>query len=235
MTDIEKEIQEHLFELQDLKYKAFHSKLMPTVDIDCIIGVRTPLLRKYAAELSKTDKGWEFVKILPHKYYDENNLHGFIIEKCKDFDETIRLIELFLPYVDNWATCDLMSPKVFKKNLPALLPKIKEWISSSHQWTIRFAIEMLMSFYLDENFEQAFPQMVAGVKNEEYYVKMMVAWYFATALAKQPKTILPYFEKKVLEPWIHNKAIQKSIESYRISDETKKYLKTLRLDCKKNG
>lgn len=229
MTNIEKDIQAHLFEMQDLRYRDFQAKLMPTVDMERIIGVRTPILRKYAGELAKTDLGWQYVKILPHKYYDEYNLHGFIIEKCKDFDKTMELVEAFLPYIDNWATCDMLSPKVFKKNLPALLNKIKLWLSSEHQWTIRFAIEMLMSFYLDDCFDEAFPDMVAKVKNDEYYVKMMVAWYFATALAKQPDVVLPYFEGKVLETWTHNKALQKSIESNRIPDETKKYLRTLKV------
>lgn len=228
MNSIEKEIREHLFELQDIKYRDFQAKLMPNVDVKNIIGVRTPALRKYASELAKTEAGWEYVKILPHKYYDENNLHGFIVEKCKNFEECILLVDAFLPYVDNWATCDLMSPKVFKKNLKGLLRKIKEWISSDNQWAVRFGIEALMKYFLDDNYHESFPEMVAKVKREEYYVKMMVAWYFATALAKQPESILPYFEKRKLEPWTHNKAIQKSIESFRIPDDTKIYLRTLR-------
>ena len=220
-------IQKHLFELQDEKYKSFQAKLMPTVELDRIIGVRTPLLRKYASELAKTSEGKEFISVLPHKYYDEYNLHGFIIEKTKDFDEAVELVDAFLPYVDNWATCDLVSPKVFKKNLPALMDKIKEWIVSEHCWTVRFAIEMLMSHFLDENFDKSYATMVSRVVSEEYYVNMMIAWYFATALAKQPKDILPFFEKKILAPWTHNKAIQKCNESYRIPDEIKNYLKTL--------
>lgn len=227
---IESAVQQKLFELQDLKYRSFHAKLMPTVSFDRIIGIRVPVLRKFAKEFAKTEDAKEYLNILPHKYYEEYNLHGFVIESCKDFDETIRLLDEFLPYVDNWATCDSVSPKVLKKNLPALQNKIVEWIASKHCWTVRYGIEMLMNFFLDEHFDKAFPQMVAKIKSDEYYVKMMVAWYFATALAKQPDAIMPYFETKALEPWTHNKAIQKCIESFRISDETKKYLKTLKYD-----
>ena len=228
--NIEQSVQMDLFGLQDLKYRSFHAKLMPTVSFDRIIGIRVPVLRKYASEFAKTEEAKMYLNILPHKYYEEYNLHGFLIEKCKDFDETIRLLDEFLPYVDNWATCDSVSPKVLKKNLPALLKKIKVWMASEHCWTVRFGIEALMNHFLDESFDSSFPKMVAKIKSDEYYVKMMVAWYFATALAKQPEAIMPYFEDKTLEPWTHNKAIQKSIESFRISEETKKYLKTLKYD-----
>lgn len=227
-TKLESTVQKQLFELQDLEYRDFQAKLMPTVSLDNIIGIRTPMIRKYAAEFAKSEEAKEYIKILPHKYYEEYNLHGFVIEKCKNFDEAVALIDEFLPYVDNWATCDSVKPKVFKKNLPALQKKIKEWLASKHSWTVRFGIEMLMNFYLDDSFDSSFPKMVAKVKFDEYYVKMMVAWYFATALAKQPEAIMPYFEKKVLEPWTHNKAIQKCIESYRIPDGTKDYLRTLK-------
>ena len=227
---IEEKIQESLFALQDLQYKDFHCRLMPTVDPDRVIGVRTPELRKYAKEFSKTPEAKEFIKILPHSYYEENNLHGFLIEAIGDFDETIAQLDAFLPFVDNWATCDLMSPKVFKKHLPALFEKIKQWISSGSTYTIRFGIEMLMSFYLDdENFSGEYPELVAGIRSQEYYVNMMIAWYFATALAKQYESVLPFIEQRRLDKWTHNKAIQKAVESYRITNAQKDYLKTLKM------
>ena len=229
MKKLEKDIQSKLFELKDSEYRDFQIKLMPTVAPESVIGVRTPELRKLAREFAKTPEAEEFIKILPHKYYEENNLHAFIIETLKDYDRCIAALDAFLPYVDNWATCDLMSPKVFKKHLPELLKKIKIWLSSGETYTVRFAAEMLMSFYLGDEFTAEMPQLVAAVESGEYYVKMMVAWYFATALAKQPEAILPYFTEKRLEPWTHNKAIQKSIESYRIPDETKAYLRTLKI------
>lgn len=229
IANIEKNIQKTLFELQDPKYKDFQAKLIPNLNIDKIIGVRTPILRKYATDLSKTEEGKNFLKILPHKYYDEYNLHGFLIEKCKDFDEAIRLIEEFLPYIDNWATCDIVSPKVLKKNLPELLKRIENWVASRHPWTVRFGIGLLMRYFLDENFDIRFPKMLSKIKSDEYYVKMMIAWYFATALAKQPDRIMPYFEKQILEPWVHNKAIQKSLESFRIKEETKVLLRKMRV------
>ena len=227
--DINERIQRQLFELQDLKYRDFNSSLIPTVDKETVIGVRTPQLRKLAKELSKDPDIGVFLRTLPHKYYEENNLHGLIIEGMKDYDKCIAEMELFLPYIDNWATCDIISPKVFKKHLPELLDEIKVWIGSDHTYTIRFGIEMLMSFYLDEQFKPEYPEMVACVKSEEYYVNMMIAWYFATALAKQYDAVLPLIEEKRLEKWTHNKAIQKSVESYRITPEQKAYLKTLKV------
>lgn len=228
MNDITKQVQADLFEMQDLKYKEFHSKLMPTIDPDTIIGVRTPVLRKYAKEFSKTVDAERFIKMLPHKYYEENNLHGFIIEGIKDYGRVIEELNKFLPYVDNWATCDMMRPKAFKKHLPELFGQIKIWMKSDHTYTIRFGIEMLMTFYLDEHFKPEYLDMVAKVRSEEYYVNMMIAWYFATALAKQYDATLPYIENQRLGNWTHNKAIQKAIESYRVSDEQKTYLKTLK-------
>ena len=229
MNDIEKYVQSQLFSMQDLKYKEFHSKLMPTVEKDTIIGVRTPELRRFSKEFSKQPEAGEFMKILPHSYYEENNLHGFLIEAIKDYDKVIFELERFLPYVDNWATCDLMRPKVFKKNLLKLLEQIKIWTKSEHTYTIRFGIEMLMTFYLDENFSPEYLEIAAGVESEEYYVNMMIAWYFATALAKQYNSALPYIEERRLPMWVHNKAIQKSVESYRIAPEQKEYLKTLKI------
>lgn len=229
MRNIENKVVESLFSMQDLEYKRFHAKLIPNVDEELVIGVRTPVLRKFAKDFAKTDEAKEFIQILPHKYYEENNLHGFILEQIKDYDECIAEVERFLPYVDNWATCDLMSPKIFQKNLPKLLEKIKVWIKSDDTYTIRFAIEMLMKYFLDDTFDILYPEMVAKVKSDEYYVNMMIAWYFATALAKQYDSILPFIENKKLEKWTHNKAIQKAVESRRIAQEQKDYLRTLKM------
>ena len=229
MADINERIRERLFELQDLKYREFNSSLIPTVDKETVIGVRTPQLRKLAKELSKDPDIEIFLRTLPHKYFEENNLHGLIIEAMKYYDRCVAEMKLFLPYIDNWATCDIISPKIFKKHLPELLDEIKVWIGSDHTYTVRFGIEMLMSFYLDDEFKPEYPEMVAGVKSEEYYVNMMIAWYFATALAKQYDAVLPIIEEKRLEKWTHNKAIQKSVESYRITPEQKVYLKTLKI------
>lgn len=229
MKDIEKTVQARLFEMQDLKYRDFHSKLMPTVDKEKIIGVRVPELRKFAKEFAKTEEAKDFLKILPHKYYEENNIHAFLIEQIKDFDECVSALDNFLLYVDNWATCDMMTPKVFKKNTDKLLPKINEWLISDYAYEVRFAIGMLMKLYLDENFDEKYLKLVAGVKSDEYYINMMIAWYFATALAKQWKKALPYIENKSLDKWTHNKAIEKAVESYRITKEQKEYLKTLKV------
>ncbi|HOO27613.1 MAG TPA: DNA alkylation repair protein [Lachnospiraceae bacterium] len=227
--EIEKEIRTRLFELQDLKYKAFHSRLMPTIDPDTIIGVRTPALRNLVKEYKKRPEVSEFLKILPHRYYEENNFHGFLISEITDYDTCIKSLDAFLPYVDNWATCDLMSPKPFKKHPPHLIEQIKSWINTKQTYTVRFAVEMLMSFYLDENFDDIYPALVAQIRSEEYYVNMIIAWYFATALAKQYDSILPYITEQRLEKWTHNKTIQKAVESYRITDEQKAYLRTLKI------
>lgn len=231
--DVKKDIEDRLFALQDKGYKEFHSRLIPTVDPDSIIGVRTPELRKLAKELAKQPEYMEYIHMLPHNYYDENNLHGFLIETIKDYDECVAAVNEFLPYVDNWATCDLMSPKVFKKHRVELLEQIKIWLASDQTYTIRYGIEMLMTHYLDEDFKKEYLAWVAEIRSEEYYVNMMIAWYFATALAKQPADTLPYIEQVRLDTWTHNKAIQKAVESYRISPEQKAYLKTLKI--KKNG
>lgn len=226
---IEQYIQERLFALQDLKYREFHAKLIPTIDFERVIGIRTPALRKLAREVARMPESREFMKILPHFYYEENNLHGFLIEGIKDYEECIEAIEVFLPYIDNWATCDLISPKIFKKHLPELIEKIKEWMASEHTYTIRFGMEMLMRYYLEEDtFLEEYLEMVAAIRSEEYYVNMMIAWYFATALAKQYDAAIPYIEQRKLERWTHNKAIQKAVESYRVSDEQKAYLRSLR-------
>lgn len=228
MTDTEKYVREKLFSMQDLKYKEFHSKLMPTVDSDLVIGVRTPELRKFAKEFSTTEISEEFLQNLPHKYYEENNLHAFMISSMKDFDKTVEKLNDFLPYVDNWATCDMMRPVTFKKHRTELLAEIEKWLKSDMPYTVRFAIEMLMVHFLEEDFDVSYPHKVADIRSDEYYVRMMVAWYFATALAFQYEKILPFIENKTLDPWTHNKAIQKAIESYRITNEQKDYLKTLK-------
>lgn len=228
MKQIEKEVQKTLFEYSDEKYKVFQGKLMPTVAPETILGVRTPELRKYAKQFGKTKESAEYIKILPHKYYDENNLHGFLIANIKDYETCIVEINRFLPYVDNWATCDMMSPQVFKKHLSKLLEQIKVWMRSEHTYTIRFGIGMLMKHYLDEEFKPEYLEMVSEVKSEEYYVNMMIAWYFATALAKQYEAVLPLLQEHKLDRWTHNKAIQKAVESYRITKEQKTYLKTLK-------
>lgn len=224
-----KEIRQGLFALKDEKYKEFQKKLIPTVDENTVIGVRTPVLRKYAKDVSGTPGAEVFMQTLPHEYYEENNLHGFLIEGMKDYDECIVCLDAFLPYVDNWATCDLISPKVFKKHKDELLVKIKEWMASDRVYTIRFGMEMLMTHFLDEDFKPEYLGMAADVHSEEYYVNMMIAWFFATALAKQYEASLPYIENHCMDRWTHNKTIQKVIESYRITDEQKRYLKSLKI------
>ena len=230
-TTIITNVQTRLFELQDLKYRDFHAKLMPTVNKEKIIGVRTPALRVFAKKYGKTDEAKEYLQILPHQYYEENNLHGLLIEQIKDYDICLEELERFLPYIDNWATCDIPRPKCFAKHKTELLPVIKEWIASGNTYTIRYGIGTLMSFYLDEDFKPEYIELVASVQSEEYYVNMMIAWYLATALAKQWDATIPYLEERKLSPWVHRKTIQKAVESYRITDEQKVYLKTLRENC----
>ena len=222
-------IQDILFGLQDQKYRDFQIKLIPNSNINNVIGVRTPDLRKYAKELLKTNNYITFINELPHKYFDENQLHAFILSELKDYDNCINLINEFLPFIDNWATCDQMSPKVFKKNHDKLINQIKIWLKSKKTYTIRFGIGMLMQHYLDNDFKEEYLELVANIKSKEYYVNMMKAWFFATALAKQYPTTITYIEKQKLDPWTHNKTIQKSIESYRINNEQKNYLKSLKI------
>ncbi len=223
------EIRKELFKLQDIKYRDFQKKLIPTSDPDSVIGVRTPELRKYAKQLAKEDNIVVFLNDLPHMYFDENQLHAFIISELKDYMRCIDEVERFLPYVDNWATCDQMSPKVFKKHRQELLERINIWIGSKETYTVRFGIGMLMEHFLDEDFDEKYPEMVADVRSEEYYVNMMIAWYFATALAKQYDAVIPYMEEHRLDVWTHNKTIQKSVESYRITQEQKEYLRSLKI------
>lgn len=222
-------IQNRLFELRDEKYAAFQIKLIPGMEEDRLIGVRTPDLRNLAKVLVKEGDVSSFLADLPHYYFDENQLHAFIISLEKEFDTCIREVEAFLPYVNNWATCDQLLPKAFKKNPEGLLPYIKKWIRSKETYTVRFAIGLLMQFFLDEKFKLSYAETVAKIRSEEYYINMMIAWYFATALAKQYDSVLPFIEQKRLKKWTHNKTIQKSVESYRIPEEHKEYLRSLRI------
>ena len=223
------EIREELFRLRDESYRDFQSALIPTVEKVAFIGVRTPALRALAKNLSKSADISEFLGSLPHAYFDEDQLHAFLISEIRDFDLCLRETERFLPYVNNWATCDQMSPKVFKKHKKELLAAIDRWLASERTYTVRFALGMLMTHFLDEDFSPVFLEKAAAVRSEEYYVKMMVAWYFATALAKQYDAALPYLEGKRLDPWTHNKAIRKALESFRIPPERKAHLRGLSL------
>ncbi len=222
-------VQKELFAMQDLKYKKFHSALMPTVSPDLIIGVRVPQLRKFAKKFAKTLPAEDFLNSLPHNYYEENNLHAFLIEQEKDFARALILTEKFLPYIDNWATCDMFRPPVFKKNPDKLIKEIYKWIKSDKVYTVRFGIGLLLSFYLDENFSPEFLEEVSKIRSDEYYINMMVAWYFQTALVKQYNHAIPYITGHRLSKWVHNKTIQKSVESLKISKETKDYLNTMKI------
>ena len=222
------DITAQFFALQDITYADFQSKLLPTLPRETIIGVRTPDMRKMAKRICKTPAAKTFLQTLPHRYFDENQLHAFILCEEKDFQTCLAEIECFLPYVDNWATCDQLSPACFKKHIPELLPYIQKWVASKHTYTIRFSIGMLMRYFLDENFKPEYLQRVASIQSEEYYIRMMQAWFFATALAKQWDATLPFIEQNRLQPWTHSKTIQKAVESYRISPEQKELLKTFR-------
>ncbi|MBQ9061297.1 MAG: DNA alkylation repair protein [Eubacterium sp.] len=239
------EIRQKLFALQDEPYRAFQAKLIPTVNPETIIGVRTPALRKLAKELteelteertkevskevSKEPGTGTFLQELPHRYFEENQLQAFIISLTKDYGICMELTERFLPFIDNWATCDQFSPKVFRKHRQDLLRHILIWIRSDKTYTVRFGIGMLMQHFLEEDFDPAYPELAAGVVSDEYYINMMIAWYFATALAKQYEAVLPYIEEKRLAPWTHNKTIQKALESFRITPEQKQYLRRLKV------
>ena len=204
------------------------SRLLPNVDPEKILGVKTPELKKLAKEIIKQGSGEFFLSLLPHRYFEENQLHAFIISEIKAFDGSIKEVCRFLPYVDNWATCDQMSPKAFRKHQKELLPYIRSWIASDETYAVRFAIKMLMDHYLDDAYDAQYPDLVCSVKSDEYYINMMRAWYFATGLAKQYESFIPYIEENKLDKWTHNKTIQKSVESYRISEEQKAYLKNFR-------
>lgn len=221
-------IRKDLFELKDEKYREFQCKLTPGISIENVIGVRVPEVRKLAKKYNGTIEGEEFLKVLPHDYYDENMLHGLLISEIKDYDKCINEINKFLPYVDNWAVCDIMSPKIFKKHRNELLIEIINWIKSDKTYECRFGIEMLMSHYLDDDFKKEYLELPANVHSDEYYINMMIAWFFATALAKKWDDTIKYIESNNLDVWVHNKTIQKARESYRITDEQKEYLKSLK-------
>lgn len=224
-----KRITERLWGEQDTAYRDFQRRLMPTVDPRRVIGVRTPVLRKLARELYGTAEGEAFLRELPHRYYEEDNLHGFLLERIPDYVSCVEELNRFLPYVDNWATCDGLSPRVFRRHPAALPAQIRAWLSSDREYTVRFGVCTLMKQYLDGDFSAEYLEWVATLPGEAYYIRMSAAWFFATALAKQYTATLPYIEQRRLPVWTHNKAIQKAVESYRITPEQKAYLKTLRI------
>lgn len=221
-------IQKELFALRDISYGDFHAKLVPNIPRELLIGVRVPEARKLAKRLAKEPEASEFLKDLPHKYYDENILHALLISEMKDYDACIVAIDEFLSYIDNWAVCDILSPKIFKEHKTSLLEKIKEWSASDETYTCRFGLEMLMSYFLDNDFKPDYLEITTSVHSEEYYVRMMIAWFFATALAKQWDATIKYIEDNRLDTWTHNKAIQKAKESRRITPKQKEYLKALK-------
>ena len=230
MMDVKiEEIRKRLFKLQDKKYRDFQCKLIPTLESTTIIGVRTPELRRYAKELVKQKDIQNFLYFLPHQYFEENQLHAFIISEIKDNKQCLEELNRFLPFVDNWATCDQLSPKVFKKNRSELIDQIKQWVCSDKTYIVRFGIGMLLEHFLDDYFDPIYLEMVSKISSAEYYIRMMIAWYFATALAKQYTKALPYIEEQRLDIWTHNKTIQKAVESRRITLEQKEYLKRLKI------
>ena len=224
-----KPIVDILFEKQDIKYRDFQAPLFPSIDKERMIGVRTPELKRLARELFGSEIANKFIETLPHTYFDENQLHAFLISSIKDYQTCLKEVERFLPYIDNWGTCDQLSPKVFNKHKDELIVSIKKWLKSKHTYTVRFAIGMLMQHYLDDSFKKEYMDLVASIKSDEYYINMMIAWYFATALAKQYTFAIKYLEDKKLDPWVQNKTIQKANESYRIGEEQKAYLKSLKI------
>jgi 3-methyladenine DNA glycosylase AlkD len=229
MSEINEEILRRLFTLQDVSYQVFQCKLLPTVVPERIIGVRTPALRQYAKELNQRGVAEPFLAALPHRYFDEDQLHAFLISMGKDYAATLAAVEAFLPFVDNWATCDQLSPRVFRKHRAELMEPIARWLKSEHTYTVRFGVGMLMEHYLDADFDPKYLDAVADLRSGEYYVNMMRAWYFATALTKQWDAALPYLEGRRLDDWTHNKAIQKALESYRVPEERKTFLKTRKI------
>ena len=221
-------VRETLCSMSDPAYRQFQAKLMPGTDPERVLGVRVPLLRRYAKELDRDEMTRDlFLSELPHLYYDEYNLHGFLISLCRDYEKTVEMLDAFLPYVDNWATCDLTSPRVFSKHRGRLAEDVEHWLTSAHPFTVRFGIEMIQSHFLDKDFSAAWLERVSAIRREEYYVTMMIAWFFATALAKQWDSTVPYLENRRLDAWTHKKTIRKAIESNRITPEQKAYLRTL--------
>ena len=222
------ELQRSLFELQDLKYRDFQSKLLPKTEKEKIIGVRTPILRKFAKEFAQTKEAQKFLQELPHQYYEENNLHLMLVTQNRDYKKCLKEVTQFLPYIDNWATCDLPLPKCFEKHKAELIVDVKNWIASNDTYTIRYGIGVLLRLYLAEDFKDEYPKLVSAVISDEYYVNMMIAWYFATALAKQWEAVIGYLKDRKLTEWVHRKTIQKAIESNRITEEQKAELRGLR-------
>lgn len=228
METFEEKAQRLLFENRDEKYRDFNSKLIPEIDRNLVIGVRVPKIREIAKALFNEGGYEEFLLSLPHKFHEENLLHAMIVERFKDFEKAVFETERFLPYIDNWAVCDCFSPKCFRKNKDRLLEKIKLWLNADDVYTVRFAMKMLMTYFLDDDFKEEYLNLVCSIQSDEYYIKMMQAWFFATALAKQYETAVPILENHILSPWVHNKTIQKAIESFRVTDEHKAYLRTLK-------
>jgi 3-methyladenine DNA glycosylase AlkD len=222
------DLYDKLIEVRDPEYRDFQAKLVPNIPAETILGVRTPDMRRIAKEVFASGKAEEFLKDLPHRYYEENLIHFFVLAMIKDFDECVKGVEAFLPYVDCWPASDQATPKAFTKNRERLLPYIRKWVASDHVYTARFGIRMLMNEFLGEDFREEFPELVASKKGDDYYLKMMIAWYFATALAKRYDETVKYFEERRLEEWVHRKAIQKALESFRVTEEHKEYLKSLR-------
>jgi len=229
MAEICAEIRRELFACQDVKFKELNLKLIPSLDASRVIGVRTPDVRRIAKQYGKRQNVDSFLAALPHDYFEENNVHAAIIASFRDYEMTVAALDKFLPFVDNWATCDMMTPTVFKKNTERLIVEIRRWLCSGKTYSVRFAIRMLMCFYLEDNYLPEYAELVSGVKSDEYYVKMMAAWYFATALAKRYDDILPFIADGQLDKWTHNKAVQKAVESFRITPEQKAHLKTLKI------
>lgn len=222
-------MKDKLLKLQDIKYKSFQERLIPNIDKNVIIGIKIPVLRKLAKEMIKDESYIEFLDSLPHVYLEENLLHAILVSELKDYDQCIFRLNLFLPYIDNWEVCDIISPKVFKNNNIKLIDEIKKWLNSKDEYIIRFGIEILMMYYLDDNFDISYHDLVSKIRSSDYYVNMMIAWYFATALAKKWDISIKYIEENKLDKWTHNKTIQKAIESYRITKEQKEYLRQLRI------
>ena len=221
-------LYERLIKEQDAAYREFQTRLVPNVPPETLLGVRTPQMRAIAKEIGKSAERDAFLSTLPHPYYEENLIHFFVLAEIKDFDECVRRVEAFLPYVDCWPVSDQATPKAFRKHHAKLLPYIERWIGSEHVYTARFGLRMLMNEFLDADFREEYLALAANKRGEDYYLKMMAAWFFATALAKQYDAAIPYFEQRRLDEWVHKKAIQKAVESYRVSDAHKDYLKTLR-------
>lgn len=222
------ELKRSLFELQDLKYRDFQSKLLPKTEKEKIIGVRTPILRKFAKEFAQTKEAQKFLQELPHQYYEENNLHLMLVTQIRDYKKCLKEVTQFLPYIDNWATCDFPLPKCFEKHKAELIVDVKNWIASNDTYTIRYGIGVLLRLYLAEDFKDEYPKLVSAVISDEYYVNMMIAWYFATALAKQWEAVIGYLKDRKLPEWVHRKTIQKAMESNRITEEQKAELRGLR-------